>query len=99
MMNLKSLRQVTNPHSLSSEHLRALWYDLNGNWDTAHNIVQVMTDVNAMWIHAYLHRKEPDIWNAKYWYNRCRKPFPDDMDFETEATAILEILVSGRPSG
>jgi hypothetical protein len=55
--------------------------------------VQVMSDVNAMWIHAYLHRKEPDIWNAKYWYNRCGKPYPGEMTFEAEATVILAELV------
>jgi len=74
IMNLQTLRQIQDPKSLSSDHQRSLWYDLNGDWDTAHTIVQAMSDINAMWIHAYLHRKEPDIWNAKYWYNRwsCR---------------------------
>ena len=91
-MNLQTLRQTSDPDSLSSNHLRALWYDLNGDWDTAHNIVQVMADINAMWIHAYLHRKEPDIWNAKYWYNRCSRPYPGEMDFEAEASVILAAL-------
>ena len=90
MMNLQSLRQISDPNSISSDYLRALWYDLNGDWDTAHGIVQAMSGVNAMWIHAYLHRKEPDISNAKYWYNRCGKPFPVDVDFETEAAVILK---------
>jgi hypothetical protein len=91
-MNLQTLRQTTDPESLSSKHLRALWYDQNGDWDTAHNIVQAMSDVNAMWIHAYLHRKEPDIWNAKYWYNRCGKPYPGEMGFDEEAAEILEAI-------
>jgi hypothetical protein len=46
-----------------------------------------------MWIHAYLHRKEPDIWNAKYWYRRCGKPYPGDMGYEKEAAVILIDLV------
>ena len=91
-MKLKDLRQIQDPCEFSSDHLRALWYDLNGDWDTAHKIVQVMSDSKAMWLHAYLHRKEPDIWNAKYWYNRCGKPFPGDMDFDAEVTVILETL-------
>jgi len=91
-MNLETLRKTTDQKNLSSDHLRALWYDLNGDWDTAHTIVQAMSDVNAMWIHAYLHRKEPDIWNAKYWYNRCGKPFPGDMKFDAEAAVILDAL-------
>jgi len=91
-MNLQTLSQTPDPKLLASDHQRALWYDLNGDWDTAHSIVQVMSDTNAMWIHAYLHRKEPDIWNAKYWYNRCGKPYPGQMDFEAEAALILEAL-------
>jgi len=92
MPNLQSLRQISDPNTLSSDHLSALWYDLNDDWDTAHSIVQVMSDVNAMWIHAYLHRKEPDIWNAKYWYSRCGKPYPGEIDFEVEIAMILEAL-------
>ena len=91
-MELKNLRYTSEPDALPSDHLRALWYDLNGDWDTAHRIVQAMSDVNAMWIHAYLHRKEPDIWNAKYWYSRCGKPYPGEMDFEAEAAVILVAL-------
>ena len=91
-MDLQSLRQTHDPVDLQSDHLRALWCDLNGDWDTAHSIVQRMSDVNAMWIHAYLHRKEPDIWNAQYWYRRCGKPYPGEMDFDQEAAVILDAL-------
>ncbi len=92
MMNLQSLHQISDPNSLSSDHLRALWYDLNGDWDTAHSIVQDMSDLNAMWIYAYLHRKEPDIWNAKYWYSLCGKTYPGEVEFEVEAAMILETV-------
>jgi hypothetical protein len=92
-MNLQDLKNTPSVNDLDSDHLRALWYDLKGDWDTAHSIVQVMSDVNAMWIHAYLHRKEPDEWNAKYWYRRSGKPFPGNMDFDEEAAIILDKLV------
>ena len=95
MKTLETLRGTPDPVSLPSEHLRALWYDLNGDWDTAHGIVQRMSDVNAMWIHAYLHRKEPDIWNAKYWYHNAGKPYPGEVEYDREAAQILEALVSG----
>ena len=91
-MNLQDFKQTPDTQSLPSDHLRSLWYDLNGDWDTAHSIVQIMSDVNAMWIHAYLHRKEPDIWNAKYWYNRCGKPYPGEIEFDQEAAVILGVL-------
>ncbi len=92
-MNIEELQTNPDPASLPSDHLRALWYDLNGDWDTAHSIVQRLSDVNAMWIHAYLHRKEPDIWNAKYWYRRSGKPYPGDIAYEKEAAVILAVLV------
>jgi hypothetical protein len=92
MMTLVGLRATPKPDSLPSQHLRALWYDLHGDWDTAHRIVQAMDDAHAMWIHAYLHRKEPDIWNAKYWYNRCGKPYPGDISFDDEVVVILTAL-------
>ena len=50
--------------------LRALWYDAQGAWDTAHEIVQARDDVMAARIHAYLHRKEGDEANARYWHRR-----------------------------
>jgi hypothetical protein len=93
-MELEELRRITDPGGLPSKHLRALWYDLHGDWDTAHSIVQAMMDINAMWIHAYLHRKEPDEWNARYWYRRSGKPFPSDMSFEAEVGTILTDLAS-----
>ena len=92
-MDITRLQMIQDPSSIPSDHLRALWYDLNGDWDTAHGIVQQMSDTEAMWIHAYLHRKEPDIWNAKYWYQQARKPYPGDMDFDKEASTILAALV------
>jgi len=93
-MNIHTLRQAPDASTLESDHLRALWYDLNGDWDAAHSIVQKMDDVHAMWIHAYLHRKEPDISNAKYWYRNAGKPYPDGLSFEEEAQVLLDAVLS-----
>jgi len=92
-MDIQTLRQTPDPDSLPSDHLRALWYDLNGDWDAAHRIVQQMFDRPAMWIHAYLHRKEPDRWNATYWYGRADQPYPEGLGFEQEAATILAALI------
>lgn len=91
-MNLQTLQQTPLAADLTSEHLRALWYDLHGDWDTAHKIVQALSDVHAKWIHAYLHRKEPDLSNARYWYRSAGKPFPEGMSFADEAAVILADL-------
>lgn len=55
-MEYETLIETPSSSKLRSDHLRALWYDLHGDWDTAHRIVQQMDDIMAMWIHAYLHR-------------------------------------------
>ena len=51
--------------------LLALWHDAKGNWEKSHDIVSDIGTKEASRIHAYLHRKEGDIWNADYWYNRA----------------------------
>jgi hypothetical protein len=91
-MDTNSLKNLPEAAALVSDHLRALWYDLNGDWDKAHTIVQNLNDTNAMWIHAYLHRKEPDISNAKYWYRNAGKPYPEGQTYQQEAEQILEEL-------
>lgn len=55
-------------------YLDALNEDLEGNWDDSHELIQDLPTKEAAWIHAYLHRKEGDQWNAQYWYNRAGKP-------------------------
>jgi hypothetical protein len=48
--------------------LRALWHEAHGDWDRAHEIVQGEKGTDAARVHAYLHRKEGDLYNAFYWY-------------------------------
>lgn len=60
-----------------NEYLLALWYDAHGDWEKSHNIIQDIETKEAAHIHAYLHRKEGDVWNADYWYARAGKKRPD----------------------
>ena len=73
--------------------LRALWYDRRGDWDRAHQIAQdVDTPAGAM-IHSYLHRKEGDLSNARYWYRRSGRPeAADSIDSEWSrlVTSLLD---------
>ena len=71
--------------------LNALRIEKEGDWDKAHQIVQVMEHENAYWIHAYLHRKEPDLSNAYYWYSRAGKPMPD-YGYDREWKEIYETI-------
>lgn len=61
------------PLQNASVYVQSLWHDAVGNWNEAHSLIQDLTDRNAAWIHAYLHRKEGDIGNADYWYSRAEK--------------------------
>lgn len=64
------------PHPDLAKELQALWYDANGNWNKAHEIAQETNDPTYCLIHAYLHRKEGDAWNAGYWYKRANRKMP-----------------------
>ncbi|MDB5014266.1 MAG: hypothetical protein JWQ25_2468 [Daejeonella sp.] len=39
----------------------------------AHSLIDQLDGKTAAWVHAYLHRKEGDKFNADYWYNRAGK--------------------------
>lgn len=52
--------------------LQALWHDANGNWKAAHDVAQSREGTpDYDRLHAYLHRKEGDAFNAGYWYRRA----------------------------
>ena len=63
------------PNHNWSRSIKALWWDAKGHWDRAHNLVDGYDTLNANAVHAYLHRKEGDDWNANYWYGRSKRPF------------------------
>ena len=60
-----------------SELKRALELDRDGDWDSAHRIVQGIESSDSYWIHAYLHRKEGALGNSNYWYGRAKKTMPE----------------------
>jgi hypothetical protein len=65
------------PDSELSVQLKSLWYDGKGNWSQAHSLIDQLSDKSSAWVHAYLHRKEGDIWNADYWYNKAKQTRPE----------------------
>lgn len=62
----------------------ALWHDAKGDWTAAHEIAQEKEGTAEFdRLHAYLHRKEGDPFNAEYWYRRARAPvFKGTLDAE-----------------
>jgi hypothetical protein len=76
--------------------LAALWHDARCDWDRAHRTVMDTGGPEAAWVHAYLHRKEGDLDNARYWYRKARQP-AGDGPLEAEWAAIAAALLhSGR---
>jgi hypothetical protein len=81
-----------NPPAEVSVYLKALWNDAKGNWNKAHELIQDLHDKNASWIHAYLHRKEGDLFNADYWYSKAgrKRPFLSlEEEWKQLVTALL----------
>ena len=72
--------------------LQALWFDATGSWDRAHEIVQQMDDVMSARIHAYLHRKEGDDWNSRYWHRQAGSVFPAGMSLVEEWEMLVREL-------
>ncbi|MFZ9029915.1 MAG: hypothetical protein ACO20F_01405 [Robiginitalea sp.] len=76
-----------------SEPFRALWWDARGDWEAAHEIAQELPTSWGSWMHAYLHRKEGDLWNAGYWYRRAGVGERRDSlneEFDTLLRALLD---------
>lgn len=68
--------------------LQALWYDAKGDWTTAHGLIDDLADLGSAHVHAYLHRVEGDLWNARYWYQRA-----GEVEFIGSLSAEREALI------
>jgi hypothetical protein len=86
----RTLSQPTPPADLPPP-LAALWWDAKGDWTRAHSLVDELEAPEAMAVHAYLHRKEGEAWNADYWYRRAGRQFHRPT-LEAEWEALVEGL-------
>jgi hypothetical protein len=75
-----------------SVQLKSLWYDGKGDWHQAHAQVDQLKDKESAWVHAYLHRKEGDIWNADYWYSKAQQIRPNISLQEEWEQLVLQFL-------
>ena len=79
------------PDSNLSTGLKSLWYEKKGNWQKAHEIVQNESERMSKLIHAYLHRKEGDLWNANYWYKAANETM-SDLSLNHEWENLVKLL-------
>ena len=86
-MSPAALRALPSPAGLDIART-ALWHAAHDDWDRAHEAAQSGTDQAADWVHAYLHRVEGDLDNARYWYARAGKPaYHGPLEAEWDAIA------------
>ena len=93
LTEFKETLKNDTPYDDFSIHLRALWFDGKGDWQKAHEEVDQLNDAGSAHIHAYLHRKEGDIWNADYWYRRAQQTRPEMALDEEWAHLVLKFLL------
>ena len=91
-MTAAELRRLPARPTGVRDELVALWQDAQGRWDEAHATVQDLETPAAAWVHAYLHRREGDQSNARYWYTRAGKP-PSRSPLDDEWDEIAEALL------
>jgi hypothetical protein len=89
---IESIGAEVPPEGLSLA-LMALWWDGKGNWHKAHETAQNDVSAEGSWVHAYLHRKEGDEWNAGYWYRRANKP-PAKISLTKEWETLIKHLLN-----
>lgn len=87
----RSLSKTRPPAGLSAA-LSALWW-AGKDWERAHRTVMDEGGEDCAWVHAYLHRVEGDLENARYWYRRAGKPGASGA-LKTEYEAIAQALLS-----
>ncbi|AIY14855.1 hypothetical protein [Cellulophaga baltica] len=75
------------------EGLKAMWFDAKGDWQKSHAIAQDLNTPLGSLIHAYLHRKEGDEFNAGFWYRQAGVTYPQ-VSLQEELQEIVEEILT-----
>lgn len=90
---LRSTQETDQPPAALSIPLQALWYDRRNGWQQAHTFLGDEMQPDHAWVHAYLHRREGDLDNARYWYRQAKQPECQadlDREWQTIAQSLLQ---------
>ena len=79
--------------ALREDLIAAVDAALAGQWDDAHALAQKHEDDRTgCWLHACLHKMEPDEANSRYWYRRSGHSYEEYAEPAAELTAIRAAL-------
>jgi hypothetical protein len=87
----RSLAKAQPPAGLSPA-LAVLWWAGKDDWQRAHQLVMHEGGADCAWVHAYLHRLEGDLDNARYWYRQAKRA-PARCGLEAEWVTIAAALL------
>ncbi len=63
-------------------------YLQEGNWEKAHANVQDDESPRGCWAHGIVHMLEGDLENARYWYGKADRAFPEGVNAQKEISAL-----------
>jgi hypothetical protein len=92
----RSVSKTSPPPGLTPA-LTALWLAAKDDWERAHAMVMDESGKDCAWVHAYLHRVEGDLGNARYWYGQAGKAPPTGR-LRAEWDSIADALLAAPPS-
>ena len=95
LAQFQSTLTKTKPPSGLSAALTGLWWQAKDDWDRAHDLVMDEPGKDSAWVHAYLHRVEGDLVNARYWYKQAGRPAASGA-LEAEWAAIAGELLAKK---
>ncbi len=76
--------------------LQALWWARKGQWHQAHGCVQQCEgSPDCDLVHAYLHREEGDLGNARSWYGAAGRAMAEMPLAEEWTLLATELLARG----
>ena len=90
----RSLSKPKPPPGLAPA-LAGLWWAGKDDWDKAHKLVMDEGGRDCAWVHAYLHRAEGDLGNARYWYQQAGRPSASGA-LPTEWAAIVREMLANE---
>jgi hypothetical protein len=76
---------------MGCDHKKALDLAKSGKWNESHELVQEYSDELSCLIHAYLHRVEGDLDNARYWYRQADAVMPDNK-LDEELCRLYQLI-------